>query len=125
MQAVAEKQKLTQKQQAVYNFIRGQIVQGRKSPTVREISEHFNIRSSNGVLCHLRALERKGWIKRDYYLSRGITLVSEPYTQIVTLSPGQAGCLGELYVGCVKAVDGEVTLELIGPDTAGEFVKDK
>jgi len=113
---VSTRKKLTEKQQAIYSFIKQEITQQRLSPTVREIGEQFGIRSSNGVMCHLRALERKGWIKRDHYLSRGITLVAEPVTQMITLTPGEAGCIG------VK--DRSVTLELIAPDTLGEIRKD-
>jgi len=121
---LSTKQKLTEKQHAIYTFIKQEIVEQRLSPTVREIAEQFGIRSSNGVMCHLRALERKGWIKRDHYLSRGITLIAEPTTQFITLSPGEAGCLGDVYVGCVSIEDRCVTLELIAPDTMGEISKD-
>ncbi len=118
------RQKLTQKQHAIYTFVKQEIIQQRLSPTVREIGDQFGIRSSNGVMCHLRALERKGWIKRDHYLSRGITLIAEPVTQFLTLAPGEAGCLGDVYVGCVGIDDRSVTLELIAPDTMGEILKD-
>lgn len=121
---LSAKHKLTEKQHAIYTFIKQEIIEQRLSPTVREIAEQFGIRSSNGVMCHLRALERKGWIKRDHYLSRGITLISEPSTQFMTLAPGEAACLGEIYVGCVKIEDRNVTLELIAPDTMGEICKD-
>lgn len=118
------RQILTEKQEAIYSFIKQEIIEQRLSPTVREIGEQFGIRSSNGVMCHLRALERKGWIKRDHYLSRGITLITEPITQLLTLSPGEAACLGDIYVGCVNAQDRSVTLEVIAPDTMGEIHKD-
>ncbi|MFI4848381.1 MULTISPECIES: LexA family protein [Gimesia] len=121
---VIARQKLTEKQHAIYSFIKQEITEHRLSPTVREIADRFGIRSSNGVMCHLRALERKGWIKRDYYLSRGITLVAEPVTQFLTLTPGEAGCLGDVYVGCVGVEDRSVTLEFIAPDTMGEVQKD-
>ncbi len=118
------RQKLTEKQHAIYTFIKQEIIEQRLSPTVREIAEQFGIRSSNGVMCHLRALERKGWIKRDHYLSRGISLIAEPATQIFTLTPGEAATIGEVYVGCVGVENRGVTLELIAPDTMGEIRKD-
>ena len=121
---ISSRKKLTEKQESIYSFIKQEITQQRLSPTVREIAEQFGIRSSNGVMCHLRALERKGWIKRDHYLSRGITLVAEPVTQMITLTPGEAVCIGEIYVGCVGVKDRCVTLELIAPDTMGEIRKD-
>jgi len=47
-------------------------------PTVREIARQFGIRSPNGVICHLDALERKGLIRRVPNRYRGIELVEVP-----------------------------------------------
>ena len=47
---------------------------GPRRPTVREIGEQFGIKSPNGVMCHLRALERKGLIRRSPNKSRAIEL---------------------------------------------------
>lgn len=123
MTSFTDRRPLTKKQQAIYDFIRSQIVEKHISPTVREIADNFGMVSSNGVMCHLRPLEKKGWIKRDYFKSRGISLIPEPSTQLVSLSIGEAGTLGELYVRCIGVGDDGVTLELIAPDTMGEFVK--
>ncbi|MCA9158108.1 MAG: transcriptional repressor LexA, partial [Planctomycetales bacterium] len=65
---------LTNQQQAVYNLIRERIIHRGYGPTVREIGEHMNIKSPNGVMCHLRALERKGMILRASNKSRAIEL---------------------------------------------------
>lgn len=69
---------LTERQQAVYEFIRDKIRNRGYGPTVREIGEHFDIRSPNGVMCHLKALEKKGLIHREANMSRAIQLASEP-----------------------------------------------
>ena len=68
------KRPLTNQQQAVYNLIRERIIHRGYGPTVREIGEHMNIKSPNGVMCHLRALERKGMILRASNKSRAIEL---------------------------------------------------
>lgn len=65
---------LTSQQQAVYDLIRDRIVSRGYGPTVREIGEHMHIKSPNGVMCHLRALERKGMIVRSANKSRAIEL---------------------------------------------------
>ena len=65
---------LTQRQQEVYDMIRSLIVDRGYGPTVREIGEQFGIKSPNGVMCHLRALERKGLIRRSPNKSRAIEL---------------------------------------------------
>ena len=69
---------VTKRQQAVYEFIRDKIRNRGYGPTVREIGDQFKIRSPNGVMCHLKALEKKGVISREPNMSRAIQLVAEP-----------------------------------------------
>src|SRR5262249_20239581 len=68
---------LTKRQKAVYKFIRELIRNRGYGPTVREIGEHFDIASPNGVMCHLKALEKKGLITREPNMSRAIQLSAE------------------------------------------------
>lgn len=70
-------QTLTQRQRAVYEMIRDKIVNRGYGPTVREIGEHFGINSPNGVMCHLKAIEKKGLIRRSPNKSRAIELTQE------------------------------------------------
>ena len=74
---------LTKKQKLVYEFIRDMIRNRGYGPTVREIGEHFEIRSPNGVMCHLKALEKKGLISREKNMSRAIHLSQEPVQEPV------------------------------------------
>jgi repressor LexA len=73
--------KLTARQEKVFDFIKARIKERGYGPTVREIGEHFKISSLNGVMCHLRALEKKGLItrirKRDRAMARAIALAPE------------------------------------------------
>jgi repressor LexA len=69
---------MTERQQKVYGFIRDKIRNRGYGPTVREIGEHFGIKSPNGVMCHLKALEKKGLITRERNMSRAIQLAAEP-----------------------------------------------
>jgi len=68
----------TERQLEIYAFIRDKIHSRGFGPTVREIGTAFKIRSPNGVVCHLKALERKGLITRGKNMSRAIELVNEP-----------------------------------------------
>ncbi|NUQ65529.1 MAG: transcriptional repressor LexA [Pirellulales bacterium] len=72
---------LTKRQHQVYLFIRDKIRHRGYGPTVREIGDHFKIRSPNGVMCHLKALEKKGLIVREPNMSRAIQLATEPASQ--------------------------------------------
>jgi repressor LexA len=66
---------LTERQKEIYQFIRLKIESRGYGPTVREIGEAFGIRSPNGVMCHLKALEKKGLITREEHSARAIQLV--------------------------------------------------
>jgi repressor LexA len=65
---------LTDRQRDVYNFIRELIQRRGYGPTVREIATEFDIKSPNGVVCHLKALVKKGLILRDANKARAIEL---------------------------------------------------
>lgn len=70
---------LTTRQREVYDFIREKIRSRGYGPTVREIGTHFKISSPNGVMCHLKALEKKGLIHREPNMSRAIMLATESF----------------------------------------------
>src|SRR5438270_6525693 len=70
---------LTQRQRDIYDFIRDKIETRGYGPTVREIGLAFEIRSPNGVMCHLKALEKKGLIKREGFSARAIMLVDHKH----------------------------------------------
>ena len=63
---------LTQRQREILDFISASIVERGFPPTLREIGEHFNIRSTNGVNDHLKALEKKGHLRREDLKSRAM-----------------------------------------------------
>ena len=69
---------LTKRQREIYDFIRDKIESRGYGPTVREIGEEFDIKSPNGVMCHLKALEKKGLIAREPGKSRAIQLSDPP-----------------------------------------------
>ncbi|MBL9081173.1 MAG: transcriptional repressor LexA [Planctomycetales bacterium] len=70
---------LTSRQKEVYEFIREKIRARGYGPTVREIGTQFKISSPNGVMCHLKALEKKGLINREPNMSRAIMLATETF----------------------------------------------
>src|SRR5476651_804464 len=84
---------LTERQKEIYHFIRQKIESRGYGPTVREIGLQFEIKSPNGVMCHLKALEKKGMISRESHMSRAIQLSYPP--QPMTELP----FMGQLTVG--------------------------
>ena len=65
---------LTNRQREIYEFIREKIENRGYGPTIREIGKQFGIKSPNGVMCHLKALEKKGLIKREGRSARAIQI---------------------------------------------------
>jgi len=65
---------LTPRQAQVLEFIKTNMAY--YSPTVRQIAQEFNIRSPNGVVCHLKALEKKGLITIRRNVARGIEVIA-------------------------------------------------
>ena len=70
-------QGLTKRQAQTLGFIRQSIEERGYPPTLREIGEHMGLRSTNGVNDHLRALERKGYLRREDMKSRALKLVED------------------------------------------------
>lgn len=55
---------LTQRQRQIYDFLIKIIREKGYAPSIPEIGAKFKIASTNGVSDHLKALERKGYIRR-------------------------------------------------------------
>ena len=55
---------LTDRQKAIYDFLLKIIREKGFAPSIHEIGKQFKIASTNGVSDHLKALEKKGYIRR-------------------------------------------------------------
>jgi repressor LexA len=69
------REKLTSRQAQVLRIIQESIGRQGYPPTIRELGETLGIRSTNGVNDHLKALERKGYLKREESKSRSLVPV--------------------------------------------------
>ena len=69
---------LTEKQRTVFDFIKDQIIENNRPPTIREIGRRFGMRSTGSVRDVLRALTKKGFIEKDEGVSRGIRIKRGP-----------------------------------------------
>jgi repressor LexA len=65
---------LTPRQKEIFNFINRFIKERGYPPSVREIGERFNI-YPRAAFDHLKALERKGYLKRRGSMSRGLEIL--------------------------------------------------
>ena len=65
---------LTARQKEIFNFVRTFIKDRGYPPSVREIGQQFKI-YPRAVFDHLKALERKGYLKRRGSMSRGLEIL--------------------------------------------------
>ncbi len=91
-------QGLTKRQQMVLDFISKSIFDRGYPPTLREIGTHMGIRSTNGVNDHLKALERKGYLRREDMKSRALRPVEQGETG-KPRGPVRLPIVGRVYPG--------------------------
>ena len=118
------RQVLTPQQRSVFDFISSFISANGYAPCRREIAEHFGYSSLNAATWYVDTLVKRGWLRRDRSVRRGLRLTEELKTQYATVRPGAAVSLGDFYVGCVSVNDRDVRLELIAPEELGEVIHD-
>ncbi len=70
---------LTARQRQVLDFISEEVVNKNYPPSVREICQAMNLKSSSTVHAHLKALEKKGYIKRDPTKPRALEIMESKY----------------------------------------------
>lgn len=64
----------TDRQQEILDFIREQQQTRGITPSIAEMQEQFGFASPNAVAGHLKALERKGLLRREANTARGLVL---------------------------------------------------
>ena len=64
--------RLTKRQKAVYRVIARHYAEHRYPPSIREIGKVLDISSPNGVVCHVRDLQRKGGVVATANIARSI-----------------------------------------------------
>src|SRR6478672_6045112 len=73
---------LTPRQKEIYDFLLKIIREKGYAPSIAEIGARFKIASTNGVSDHLKALEKKGYIRRIG--KRALELVSASGKAVMT-----------------------------------------
>lgn len=72
---MATQKKLTEKQEFILDYIKDQIRENGFPPTVREVGDKFKI-TVKGAYDHLKAIEKKGFIKTEQNKSRAIAVIN-------------------------------------------------
>jgi repressor LexA len=114
---------LTQRQRDILDFISASIVERGFPPTLREIGEHFNIRSTNGVNDHLKALEKKGHLRREDLKSRAMRpVLPDGSGELVSFGARTNGTHGtrRSELEAVSSDDDMADIPILGKVAAGQ-----
>lgn len=90
--------KITAKQQQILDYIKNEILKKGYPPTVREIGETVNLKSTSSVHSHLETLEKNGYIKRDPTKPRAIEICDDSF-QIVRTEMVSLPVIGNVAAG--------------------------
>jgi repressor LexA len=112
---------LTQRQRDILDFISASIAERGFPPTLREIGEHFSIRSTNGVNDHLKALEKKGHLRREDLKSRAMRpVLPDGNGEVVPLRGGPSGTGVMDAVSSAMNGDDMAEIPILGRVAAGQ-----
>ncbi len=113
-----KRKELTTRQEEILEYIKKYSKENRMPPTVREIGNHFEISSTNGVRSILAALIKKGYINRSPRLSRGIEVISNGQEDNQAEQPSniiEVPIVGRVAAGtpilAVQNLEGTVTID--------------
>ena len=90
-------EELTDRQKEILQFIVRETETRGFPPTIREIGEEMEIRSTNGVNDHLKALERKGYLNRGEQQSRAL-VATKRARMVLGLGARKSGDMVEIPV---------------------------
>ena len=71
--------KITEKQREILEYMKKEILNKGYPPTVRDICEAVNLKSTSSVHSHLETLEKNGYIRRDPTKPRAIEIIDENF----------------------------------------------
>ena len=74
------KEKLTDKQTQILDYIRHEILAKGYPPSIREICQAVDLKSTSSVHAQLSSLEAKGYIRRDLTKSRSIEIIDDDFS---------------------------------------------
>lgn len=71
--------RISAKQNEILQYIKEEIINRGYPPTVRDICEAVNLKSTSSVHSHLETLEKNGYIRRDPTKPRAIEIVDDEF----------------------------------------------
>jgi repressor LexA len=111
-------EQLTARQQEVLDFVAGYINEYGYPPSLREIGKRLGVSGTLGVMKHLEALEKKGYLRRQEGSTRGITLANQ--AQAVSLPIVGVVRAGTLHPA-IEEIEGHFAIDRSQLKAGGTF----
>lgn len=74
--------KITEKQSQILEYIKSEIINKGYPPSVRDICQAVNLKSTSSVHSHLETLEKNGYIRRDPTKPRTIEILDDNFNLV-------------------------------------------
>jgi len=74
---------LSKNQQLIFDFLKDQIRAKGYPPSIREICDHVNLKSTSTVHSHLQTLEARGYIQRSRSKNRSIEIKDDNFYSVL------------------------------------------
>ena len=101
--------KISKKQSEILEYMKNEILNRGFPPSVREICEVVNLKSTSSVHAHLETLEKNGYIRRDPTKPRAIEIVDDNFN-LVRRETVNVPIIGKVAAGepllAVENIDG-------------------
>ena len=119
---VHRKTKLSVRQRRILEVIRASVRDRGYPPSIREIGEEVNLASPSSVAHQLRALERKGYIRRDPHLPRAMEVLNPdapPASRRLAPGEDEGATTASFGDGSADLVSATTLVPVIGRIAAG------
>ena len=103
--------KITEKQSQILEYIKAEILSKGYPPSVRDICQAVNLKSTSSVHSHLETLEKNGYIRRDPTKPRTIEILDDSFNLV------RRGGLDDSYNPGLKEM---VNVPIVGTVAAGQ-----
>ena len=92
--------KISKKQKEILEYLKSEILNRGFPPSVREICEAVNLKSTSSVHAHLESLEKNGYIRKDATKPRAIEIIDEEFREkrLQQFMPSPDVSMAEEYV---------------------------
>jgi repressor LexA len=105
---IMDKGKISKKQLEILEYMKSEILAKGYPPSVREICEAVNLKSTSSVHSHLETLEKNGYIRRDATKPRAIEIIDDNFN-LTRREMVQVPIVGDVAAGLPLLAEQNIT----------------